>query len=413
MKRFFFSILIIVVSLVAVYQILSIWKGMRLYQVNLSKENLLKAIRLNPSNPDPFYRLGIFFQWDFSHIDLKESAAYLRKAIERNPLEQQYYLNLAKILIRMGDKEASEHILEKAIWVFPAGFQGRWMGGNLLLQQGAIEKSLPHFSYILMHYPNQSSLVYDVLTRAIGDTDLLLEKVIPKDASSINQYLGYLYEVRDQESAKKVWQRKASYGIKNERHETLRHIEFLINQGDLNDAFQVWKTRLKEEGLPIPSDGNLIVNGGFETKEILGGGFDWKIRKVSGAEISFDHSAAFEGKSSLRVFFNGKENVDFNHVSQFVVLKPNSEYVLKVHMKTVDVTTQNGLKIEISGVGPSFREASEPLIGDNGWRELTVLFRTPPQSQGGMVRLRREKSGKFDRFISGTVWLDNVSLTAR
>ncbi len=413
MKRFFLSILVVIVSLVVGYHILSTWRGIQLYQTNLSKESLLKAIRLNPSNPDPFFRLGIFYQWDFRNIDLKESLKYLKQAIGRNPLEQQYYLNLAKILYRMGEKNASEQALEKAILVFPVSYQGRWVSGNLLLQQGVIEKALPHFTYILMHYPNRSSLVYDVLFRAINDTDFILEKLVPKDASSMNQYLVYLYEIGDQESAKKAWEKKASYGIKNGRNETLRQIEFLITHGDLNEAFHIWRSRLQEEGLSTPSDGNLIINGGFETKEILGGGFDWKMINVPGAEVSFDHSIAFEGKSSLKIVFNGKENVDFRHVYQFVALKPNSEYVLKAHMKTSAVTTKSGLKLEISGVGPAFYGASEGLIGENGWRELMVAFRTPPQSQGGVVRVRREKTDKFDRFISGTVWLDNVSLTER
>jgi tetratricopeptide (TPR) repeat protein len=410
MKKLFFLLLIVFVSFLIGYHILSIWRGTHLYQANLSKESLLKAIRLNPSNPDPFYRLGIFYQWDFHNIDLKESLKYLRKAIERNPLEQQYYLNLAKILYRLGEKNASEQALEKAILVFPAGYQGRWVTGNLLLQQGGLEKALPHFTYILAHYPNRSSLVYDILFRAINDTDFILEKLIPKDASSMNQYLAYLYEIGDKESAKKAWEKKASYGVKNDRGQTLRHIEFLIAHSDLNEAFQVWRARLQEEGLSIPSDENLITNGGFETKEILGGGFDWKIINVPGAEVSFDHSVAFEGKRSLKIVFNGKENADFRHVYQFVALKPNREYVLKVHMKTKGVTTKSGIRIEISGVGPAFYGASESLIGDNGWKELMIAFRTPPQSQGGVVRVRREKTDKFDRFISGTVWIDNFSL---
>jgi hypothetical protein len=413
MKRLFFSILIVIVSLVVGYHILSIWRGIYLYQANLSKESLLKAIRLNPSNPDPFYRLGLFYQWDFQNIDLKESLKYVRKAIERNPLEQQYYLNLAKILYRMGEKNVSEQALEKAILVFPTAYQGRWVSGTLLLQQGGLEKALPHYTYILAHYPNRSSLVYDVLFKAINDTDFILEKLVPKDASSMNQYLAYLYEIGDKESAKKVWEKRASYGIKNDRKETLRHIEFLIVHSDLNEASRVWKTRLREEGLSIPSDENLITNGGFETKEILGGGFDWKIINVPGVEVSFDHSMAFEGKRSLKVVFNGKENVDFRHVYQFVALRPNSEYVLKAHMKTKGVTTKSGIRIEMSGVGPAFYGASESLIGDNGWKELTIAFRTPPQSQGGVVRVRREKTDKFDRFISGTVWIDNISLTER
>jgi hypothetical protein len=413
MKKLFFPLFVILISVLIGYYIISIWRGIYLYQANLSKESLLKAIRLNPSNSDPFYRLGLFFQWDIRNIDLKESLKYLRKAIERNPLEQQYYLNFAKVLYRIREKNASEQALEKAILVFPTAYQGRWVSGNLLLQQGVLEKALPHFTYILAHYPNRSSLVYDVLFRAINDTDFILKKLVPKDASSMNQYLTYLYEIGDKESAKKAWEKMAFYGVKNDRGQTLRHIEFLIALGDLNEASRVWKTRLREEGLSIPSDENLITNGGFEKKEILGGGFDWKMINVPGAEVSFDHSMAFEGKRSLKIVFNGKENVDFHHVYQLVALKPNTEYVLKAHMKTKGVTTKSGIRIEISGVGPAFYGASESLIGDNGWKELMVAFQTPPQSQGGVFRVRRAKTDKFDRLISGTVWIDNISLTER
>ncbi|MBS3921152.1 MAG: hypothetical protein KG012_19945 [Deltaproteobacteria bacterium] len=410
MKRLFFPLFVILISVLMGYHIHSVWRGLSLYQANLSKESILMAIRLNPSNPDPYYRLGLFYQWDIRNIDLNESLKYLKKAIERNPLEQQYYLNLAKILYRMEEKNASEQALEKAILVFPTSYQGRWVSGNLLLQQGVLEKAIPHFTYILVNYPNQSGLVYDVILKAINDTDSILERIVPKDPSSMNQYLAYLYEIGDRESAKKAWKKKTSYGMKNDRTETLRHIEFLIAHRDLREAFQVWKDRLHEEGLSSPSDGNLITNGGFEKNEILGGGFDWKIKNVPGAMVSFDHLMALGGKSSLKIDFNGKENVDFHHVYQYVSLKPNSEYVLKAHMKTKGITTKSGIRIEVLGVGPSFHGISESLIGDNEWKELVIPFRTPVQSQGGVVRVRRERTDKFDRFISGTVWIDNVSL---
>jgi hypothetical protein len=413
MKRLFFPFLIVLISILIGYHILSVWQGISLYQTSLTKESFLKAARLNPSNPDPYYRLGLLYQLDIRHIDLKESLRYFIRAIERNPLEQQYYLNLARVLQKLGERDGTEQSLKKALLVFPTSYQGRWVTGNLLLQQGDLEKALPHFSYILTNYPNQSDLVYDVLTKAVDDTDYLLERVVPRDPSSMNQYLAYLYEIGDKESAKKAWKKKVAYGMRSDRAETLRYIEFLIGHGDLQEAFQTWKARLREEGIPTPSDGNLITNGGFETKEILGGGFDWKMKDVPGAEISFDHSMAFDGKSSLKIIFNGKENVDFYHISQFVPLSSNKEYILKAYMKTKAVTTKSGLKIEISGIGPAFYGASESLVGDNGWKELTVTFRTPSQSQGGRVRIRRLKTDKFDRFISGTVWIDSVQLKER
>jgi len=410
MKRYSLSFLIIIFSLTIGYHILSLWRGVGLSQKGFSKEKLLKAAKVDTDNPDPFHRLGILHQWNLLQIDLKESDRYFRKAIERNPLEQEYWLHLAKVLQRMGEGVSFERALENAILVFPTGYRGRWIVGNLFLMQGNIEKALPHFSYILNYYPNQSSLVYDVWGKAVNDPDFILEKLVPNNLSSLNQYLTYLYESGDTESAIKVWRKKVSLGYKADRSETIRHIEFLFSHGDPNEAFEIWKAILQEEGLPIPSDRNLVTNGGFEKEKLLGGGFDWKIENVAGAKVSFDQSVAIEGKNSLKITFSGKENVDFHHIYQYVVLKPNADYLLKVHMKTKGITTKSGPRIEVTGVGQTFYGASESLIGDNEWKELSVAFRTPPQSHAGLVRVRREKTDKFDRLISGTVWLDNVQL---
>jgi tetratricopeptide (TPR) repeat protein len=413
MKRLFFSIPILIISTILIYSILSFWRGFSLYQTDLSKETLQSAIRAIPSNPDPYYRLALFYQWDMRNVDLKESLKYLKEAIGRNPLGQEYWLNGARIYARMGERQASERALENAIWVFPTGYQGRWVSGNLLLQQGAVEKALPHFSYILANYPSQAPLVYDMLRKAIPDSDFILEKIVPKDPSSFKQYLSYLYEVGDKELVQKAWEKREAFAVKLDRKETLRHIEFLISRGELNEAFQIWRARLREEGLSLSYEDDLITNGGFENEKILGGGFDWKIEKVPGAEILFDSSTAMEGKNSLKIVFNGKENVNFHHVYQFISLKPDTEYLLKANMRTQALTTKSGLKMEISGIGAAFYKATETLVGDNEWKEVMVAFRTPPQSQGGLVRIRRERTDKFDRYISGTIWIDHVRLTEK
>jgi tetratricopeptide (TPR) repeat protein len=413
MKRIFVPVLAVLVSLAAGYSILGLWRGIALNPIHPSEENLLKAIRLSPPNPEPYYRLGLFYQWDIRHIDLEESARYFRKAIERNPLEQEYWLQLAKILQKTGESTLSQRALENAIRVFPTGYRGRWMAANLFLQLGDLEKALPHFSYILTHYPNQGSPVYDVLEKAVEDSDFVLERIVPKDPSSFRQYLSYLYGMGDRDAARKAWAKRLSFGFQADRGETIRYIEFLISQGEFNEAFQVWRARFQQEGLSPISESDLITNGDFEKDEVLGGGFDWKIEKVSGTEVSFDPSIAFEGKRSLRIVFTGRENVDFRHVYQFVPLKPNTEYVLSANMKTQAVTTKNGLRIEVLGAGQAFQKGSETLTGDNDWRKLIVSFRTPASLQGGSVRVRREKTDKFDRYISGTVWIDHVSLTEK
>lgn len=383
---------------------------MALSQNAFTRENLLEAARIEPSNPDPFQKLGILHQYNLLQVDLKKSAQYFHEAIERNPLEQEYWLHLARIYQRIGEPNAFEHALENAILVSPTSYRGRWVAGNLLLQQGEIERAIPHFSNILAYYPNQSSLVYEVWKRAVDDPDFILERLVPEDPTSLNRYLAYLYEAGDTKSARKTWSKLLSLDLKPDRAQAIRHVEFLISRGELTEAAQIWKARLRQEGFHIPSDGNAVTNSGFESEQILGGGFDWRIHRVAGAEISFDQTVAIEGKRSLKITFNGKENVDFHHISQYVALKPDTAYMLNAHMKTQGITTKSGLKMEILGVDPAFYRASESLIGTNGWKELTVDFRTPTNSKGGIVRVRRPKTDKFDRFIAGTVWVDNVQI---
>lgn len=410
MKRLLFSILILLLSVITGYFVLSIWMGVSLYRENTSLEDLKKAARLTPSNPDPYYRMALYHEWNIQEINPERSLHFLKKAIEYHPLEQQYWIQLAKLFFRMGQKEASEKALDKAVFVFPTGYQGRWLSGNLFLQQGAIERAIPHFTYILIHYPNQAYLVYEVLRKSLVDPDLIFEKVVPKDPASTSQFLAYLYEMGMKDSAKKVWQKKTLLGHPMSREETVRHIEYLIGAGDLREAFDLWKERIRKEGLPLGTEGELITNGGFEKDSLLGGGFDWKMSRVPGAEVSIDPAKAVEGRRSLRIAFDGKENVHFHHVSQYVALKPETDYLLKAKLKTYGLTTKSGLKVEILGVGPSFYKASESLTGDHDWKELEISFRTPARCQGGLVRFRREKTDKFDRFISGVVWIDQVSL---
>jgi hypothetical protein len=411
MKRYLLASVLVVLSLLIGFHTLNIWRGFVFSVSGTSREDLLTAIRLTPDNPDPFYRLGILYQWSLLQGDLEKADRYLRGAIERNPLDQGYWIALAQVIQRTRGGAALEQALETAIRLYPASYDGRWAVGNLLLRQGSSGKAFPHFSFLLAHYPGRSGEVYDLLVGMTHDTELILNRIVPETPSSLNLYLAYLYGIGDMATAKRAWGKKASLGYPTDRSETLRHVDFLISRGEILEAHNVWKARLRKENLPVPAGEDLITNGGFEREGMLGGGFDWKIGKVSGAAVSRDSSRPHEGKTSLRISFDGKENVDFYHVSQVVPLKPDTDYVLRASMRTEDITTRSGVKVEVVGIGASLHESSESLTGDNGWKEIKVVFRTPHAIQGGMVRVRRERIDKFDRFLAGTVWLDNVRLT--
>jgi len=66
---------------------------------------------------------------------------------------------------------------------------------------------------------------------------------------------------------------------------------------------------------------------------MLGGGSIGRL-SCPGASISFDPTVAFQGKRSLMISFNGKENVDYQHLYQYVPWKPDTDYLLRARMKT-------------------------------------------------------------------------------
>lgn len=370
---------------------------------------MITAIQYDPANPDPYYRLGIFYQWDIRHLDLDKSLYFLREALKRNPLEQEYWLNLANAFQKKGEYSSAEEALKKAIIISPTGFRSRWIGGNLFLQRGDYAKSIPYFAFILKNYPSQSRAVYEVWERATGDRQFILERLIPEEALALRQFLLYLYEVGDGQMALRTWEKRVSLGDKPTSQETWQQVDFLISQRLFPEAFQIFRTWQYQEGL-LNSDQNLITNGGFEEKKFLGRGFDWRLDQSPNFNISFDSLVFYEGKQSLQISFLGKENLDFRHVFQYVPLKPNRDYLLRAFLKTEALTTQSGVKLEIIGLNKTFQKSSSALTGNNEWQELTISFRTPPDLQGGMVRLCRERTEKFDRFISGKVWVDNVKL---
>lgn len=408
-RRIILGILVLLICCWAGVSIVYTWKGFYPYPPPFSAAGLLSALQYEPANPDPYYRLGLFYQWDVRHFNLEKAIYYLKEALKRNPLEQEYWLNLAKAFQKQDNYSLAEEALKMALMVSPTSYRSRWIGGNLFLQKGDYNQAIPYFSFILKNYPAQSRPVYEVWEQAGGDRHFILEKLVPEDSLSLSQFLSYLYEVGDGELALKAWQKRNNLGYKPSLPETLQVVDFLIAQRLLPAGFQIFQDLRRQEGFAT-SNKNLVTNGGFEEERFLGRGFDWHLDQSSSFNISFDRSVFYEGQKSLLITFLGKDNVHFHHVFQYVPLKPNQDYLLRAFLKTEAITTQSGIKLEVASINGSFHKQSATLTGSNDWQEMTISFRTPPILQGGLVRLRREQIQKFDRFISGKVWVDKVSL---
>jgi hypothetical protein len=134
---------------------------------------------------------------------------------------------------------------------------------------------------------------------------------------------------------------------------------------------------------------------------------------VEGAVVSLDSQDAFEGARALRIEFNGKRNLDYGHVFQYVAVQPNTRYRFSGAVRVKGITTDIGPRFQVFDafdMGNLF-QSTENIVGTSGWSSRQLEFKTKADTRLLIIRVARPPSNKLDKQIGGTVWIDQVSLT--
>jgi len=196
---------------------------------------------------------------------------------------------------------------------------------------------------------------------------------------------------------------------------TFFYLDTLIHKREteqLADAWSALGKRFPEKVASLNAPPNLVANGGFES-DILNGGLDWRVVPLEGARVSMDLEEAFEGKRSVRVDFDGTQNLDYGHLFHYVLVRPNTRYRFSGYMRAAGITTDSGPRFQVFDPYDAGKEsfATENVIGTSAWAEQRLEFKTAADTRLLLIRIARPPSGKFDNKIAGTVWIDGVRLT--
>ena len=163
-----------------------------------------------------------------------------------------------------------------------------------------------------------------------------------------------------------------------------------------------------EDGWMIiaPSE-NLLLNPGFE--DDFNG---WDHEDPPGATARIDTAIAHSGSKSLRITFDGSEDVDYWHVGQAVPVEPNTTYRLQGYLRVSGIRAYKSINLTASdGRGwEYFGYATADLYTTQDWTLVsTITFTTLPDTSTVWVCVGRYgMGGSFP--ISGIVWVDDVSL---
>jgi len=384
----------------------------------LTIPSLQMASRLNPANSQYHVQLGRLYQYSITNPRPKEAIQQFQSAIRSNPYDPQAWINLAAAHEFQGDTSRAEEDLRNASALAPNLPIYQWTIGNYFLLHGNTEEAFRHLKVVLAGSRQYDATVFNVAWKSSGNASQILQELIPHDLPAEFSYLNYLVTNQRFPDAQAVWKRIAASPDKFDPHQAGDYIDTLIKTRQAGPAYQAW-IDLQDKGLirtpPGGAGHNLVTNGDFEDP-LMNMGFGWRVLNVPGVYAGLDTATFHSPGNSLSVQFSGNQNLNYHQIFQFVKVSPNQEYDLSAFMKTQDITSDSGPRLEaVDAYDPRVLDKFTPgMTGSSGgWNPVNLTFKTGPQTQLLLVLLVRPPSKADDNTaITGRVWLDDVHITS-
>jgi hypothetical protein len=385
------------------------------YSQRQTPEGLRKAIRWEPSNPDYYAELARSLQRPLKEGDLPEVIGLYQKAIRLSPHDAAYWARLGKAYEWAGRVEDARGAYERARLLFPASPAINWAIGNFYLREGRTEQALGALQETVLADPGMRRPAFDLAWRATGDGEAIAREMIPAQSDIYFEYLDYLLGTERLDEATKVWDRIVELGLRLDPKAAFPYLDALIQQRRIDQLTSAWSA-LGNKNLPTIQKSalsvTLVTNGDFEA-EILDGGLDWRVNRMAGAVVGRDSLTFLDGLHSLRIRFDGKENLSDVLVFQYVPVRPDTSYHFEGYMRAQGITTDSGPRFQIRDAGDPAKLflQSDAVVGNSLWLRRQLEFKSGPNTRLLEIRIARPASTKFDNRIAGTVWIDQASLT--
>jgi Tfp pilus assembly protein PilF len=377
-----------------------------------------KALAIDPGNAVLHSRLS---QLDGNSLELSSLAAAARearRAAELNPHKSDYWLALASACESVRDPACADPALQRALDLSPMVPRVWWEAGNHYLRTDRPPAALSCFHRLLELGPDYAEPTFDLTLRAYRNPQMILEKVVgdAKDPRLPLAFADFMSAHNEFDAAHQAWTHIANGRAPFPFAAVQSYLERLLDRGRYQEAQAVWSDLMRCGVIAKPADsepGNLLFNGGFEQPP-LGAGFDWRSSPSSYVAVDFADASPYAGAHCLRVDFPVGQNDEFEPAYQILPVVPNQAYMLAAYVRSSDITSDSGPCLRVTDPAcPRCLDAStDTTVGSTPWHQVTLRFSAGPQTQAVRVSVWRARSRTFPMEISGSFWLDSVSIRA-
>jgi hypothetical protein len=322
-----------------------------------------------------------------------------RQAVAMDPAFPYRWSDLGDAMAAAGNWDVAGYCFRRSVELAPNSPQIAMRAANFHLRQGETDPALRLGATVLRVTPDYDSMVFNSWVRFGGELNQILQIGIGTNARAAEAFFRFLIGANDESRLSQTWRWMESRSFVTRPVATL-WAGWLLGRHRESDAFPIWKRYAAlNSGYGVS---NWIDNSGFEN-EPTGQGFDWRIQPSPGVTTGLDTSVVHSGRSSLRIEFDGSENIDYHHVTQRVWLPPG-HYRLAAWMRTANLSTDQGLALTLAG-------ASTPaLTGTHDWTRVNTEITVPNGTSPGEVQVVRQHSWRFEGGLRGATWIDDVEI---
>lgn len=321
------------------------------------------------------------------------------------PLDADQWLNLARIeASHYGEPSdlLSPH-LNAAVAVNAGNRTTLWRSAQIALQAedyGLAEELLYRW---LIDQPRRTDLVLMTAGRWLSNARTLIERVLPEGPDFLAEGMQYARRQGDLPLAEALWERMDDT-VSLDDPILLDYIDLLIRSGETREAMDLW-ARYD----PTYRPGG-VANGSFDRPLGESAGLNWASgRDTEGVDIARDEERFHSAPASLRVRLK-KENVRLGAPRISIPLNASGTYRLSGVWRAEGLTTRSlpYLTLDVRGTRQTQRlDVPAPNFDWSAW-SMTIL--APPGTSSLVLRLQRDTTEAFDRYIEGDLWLDSIEL---
>jgi hypothetical protein len=379
-----------------------------------SGKDLELAVRLEPKNPEYWYRLGHFQQFNLEQPDITTSLESYQKAVLLDPGYTEAWLDLGTAYELYGDFAAARDAFQHAKKSYPASADVAWRYGNFLLRQGDFQPALAELKFTLGADPRRAGSAFSRVYRADPDIKAILNDLLPPVPSAYVDAIAEAVDSQQLAAAQTIWMRLVTLNPHLQIADFDKLVGALLSNGDYDAARRIWDQGTSTMDLPplIQPQGSVLWDPSFESG-ISNHVFAWSYKPLDqGVHTELDPAEKLSGKQSLRLTFDGEHNPNLEIACSLGVVTPGLKYLFSAWVKTKDLTGDEGIRFQLRSVG----NVQAPIVttkdsrGTSPWSFVEQEWTAGPGVHRVGVCATREPSTNADVRISGDAWIDDVTL---